>query len=80
MRGALDKSIMERLRGRAGIVFKMLETQYRSHPTIMQFSNERFYHGKLLCGKAAELCLLPRGIFWDWEPNAERIIFRMWTV
>ena len=74
VRGILDRSLMERVRGRAGIKIFMLETQYRSHWTIMQFSSSRFYHGRLECGRPSKSCPWPAGIR---VANEHRIIFRM---
>ena len=72
VRGALDRSIMDRLRGRAGVRSLMLEVQYRSHPSIMRFSSERFYHGKIHCGKNPAAFVWPAGIWWEKD---DHIIF-----
>lgn len=62
MRG-LSLSIYSRLQ-RAGVEPAFLDTQYRSHPKIMEFSSEAFYNGALHCGIEASARPAPRGVPW----------------
>lgn len=45
-----------------------LDTQYRSHPKLAEFSAQQFYRGILKTGIKAELRPMPKGIPW---PNPE---------
>eukprot|EP00927_Polykrikos_kofoidii_P023547 TRINITY_DN21660_c1_g2_i1.p1 TRINITY_DN21660_c1_g2~~TRINITY_DN21660_c1_g2_i1.p1 ORF type:complete len:927 (+),score=153.31 TRINITY_DN21660_c1_g2_i1:316-2781(+) len=52
----------------AGLDPHFLDTQYRSHPKLAEFSTQCFYHGKLRTGIPAAARPLPHGISW---PNHE---------
>ena len=51
-----------------GIEPYLLRVQYRMHPAISDFPNERFYEGRLEDGIAASDRQTPAGLLWpDWE-------------
>ena len=65
--GGLSKSLFERLID-MGIEPKLLNTQYRMHPSISEFPNAHFYQGMLEDGVSAEEREAPVGMLWpDWE-------------
>ena len=65
--GGLRRSLFERLVA-MGIKPMLLNTQYRMHPAISLFPNERFYKGKLIDGVEASERPNPAGLLWnDWE-------------
>ena len=65
--GGLSRSLFERIT-EMGIEPLLLRTQYRMHPAISCFPNERFYGGLLEDGVAAEDRATPAGLLWpDWE-------------
>ncbi len=66
-RGGLDRSLFERL-VEMGITPLMLTTQYRMHPSISDFPNNRFYDGKLEDGVDRSDREAPAGMLWpDWD-------------
>ena len=66
-RGGLDRSLFERL-VEMGIAPLMLTTQYRMHPSISDFPNNRFYDGKLEDGVDRSDREAPAGMLWpDWD-------------
>jgi len=65
--GGLRRSLFERLVA-MGIEPMLLNTQYRMHPAISLFPNDRFYKGKLIDGVEASERPNPAGLLWnDWE-------------
>eukprot|EP00928_Gymnodinium_smaydae_P007176 TRINITY_DN12595_c0_g4_i1.p1 TRINITY_DN12595_c0_g4~~TRINITY_DN12595_c0_g4_i1.p1 ORF type:complete len:1288 (+),score=379.94 TRINITY_DN12595_c0_g4_i1:88-3951(+) len=52
----------------AGVPFRFLDTQYRAHPALMEFSAACIYNGKLLNGIDGSQRLVPAGIPW---PNPD---------
>lgn len=62
----LSLSIYSRLQ-KAGIEPAFLDTQYRSHPKLAEFSSEAFYNGSLGSGIEPAKRPMPRGIAW---PNS----------
>jgi len=48
----------------AGVPFRFLDTQYRAHPMLMEFSAECIYQGKLKSGIDGSERLQPKGIPW----------------
>merc|ERR1711933_122755 len=48
----------------AGVRFRFLDTQYRAHPMLMEFSAASIYHGKLKNGIDAASRPQPQGIPW----------------
>ena len=66
-KGGLDRSLFERL-VEMGIAPLMLTTQYRMHPSISDFPNNRFYDGKLEDGVDKSDRAAPAGMLWpDWD-------------
>ena len=66
-KGGLDRSLFERL-VEMGIAPLMLTTQYRMHPSISDFPNNRFYDGKLEDGVDRSDREAPAGMLWpDWD-------------
>jgi len=63
----LSLSIYSRLQG-GGVEPTFLDTQYRSHPKLVEFSSQVFYNGALGSGIDASVRLPLRGIPW---PNRE---------
>eukprot|EP00928_Gymnodinium_smaydae_P028365 TRINITY_DN21647_c0_g1_i1.p1 TRINITY_DN21647_c0_g1~~TRINITY_DN21647_c0_g1_i1.p1 ORF type:complete len:1434 (-),score=328.59 TRINITY_DN21647_c0_g1_i1:95-4396(-) len=63
----LSLSIYSRLTS-AGVPSAFLDTQYRSHPQLAEFSARTFYNGNLLSGTAASKRPPPKGFEW---PNPE---------
>lgn len=63
---AAQKGYSESLFARLSGVVKplMLDTQYRSHPLIMQFSSDMFYNGQLLTGIDHRHREPPKGFPW----------------
>jgi len=59
----LSLSIYSRLQ-KSSVQPFMLDTQYRSHAKIMEFSSDAFYAGALGCGIDAAARPLPRGVPW----------------
>ena len=65
--GGLGRSLFERM-VEVGIEPYLLRVQYRMHPAISEFPNERFYEGKLEDGVSASDRQTPAGLLWpDWE-------------
>ena len=63
----LKRSLFERLVD-LGIEPLLLTTQYRMHPAISKFPNQRFYSNKLIDGVNSEERPAPAGLLWpDWE-------------
>ncbi|MCP2503037.1 MAG: AAA domain-containing protein [Candidatus Thalassarchaeaceae archaeon] len=63
----LKRSLFERLID-LGIEPLLLTTQYRMHPAISKFPNQRFYSNKLIDGVNSEERPAPAGLLWpDWE-------------
>uniref|UniRef100_A0A7S1FIN7 AAA+ ATPase domain-containing protein n=1 Tax=Noctiluca scintillans TaxID=2966 RepID=A0A7S1FIN7_NOCSC len=52
----------------AGVPFRFLDTQYRAHPMLMEFSASCIYQGKLKNGIDGSLRPQPKGVPW---PNPE---------
>ncbi|CAE7194983.1 Upf1, partial [Symbiodinium microadriaticum] len=59
----LSLSLYSRLTG-AGVPFQFLDTQYRAHPMLMEFSARNIYDGKLLHGVQGSERPRPNGIPW----------------
>eukprot|EP00435_Cladocopium_sp_Y103_P054205 s1761_g17.t1 len=64
----LSVSVYWRLVQAGGLKPFMLNTQYRSHPKLAEFSSKAFYDGLLKSGIEATQRLLPAGVPW---PNSE---------
>jgi hypothetical protein len=64
----LSISLFERLISRAGLVPKLLNTQYRMHPMISYFPSKLFYDGALVNGVTEQQRLPIEGFKW---PNAQ---------
>ena len=65
--GGLRRSLFERM-VEVGIIPHLLRIQYRMHPAISAFPNERFYDGRLEDGVEASERATPAGLLWpDWE-------------
>lgn len=60
----LSLSLYSRLVDGGGLTPFLLDTQYRSHPTIAEFSARTFYAGKLRSGVDAKDRKPPRGLGW----------------
>lgn len=67
MRG-LSLSVYSRLSQAGGIKPFLLNTQYRSHPKLAEFSSNAFYDGRLKSGVEADKRQPPKGIKW---PNPD---------
>lgn len=48
----------------AGVPFRFLDTQYRAHPMLMEFSSTCIYQGKLKSGITGQMRPQPPGIPW----------------
>ena len=59
----LSLSLYSRLTG-AGVPFQFLDTQYRAHPMLMEFSALNIYDGKLRHGVDSSQRVRPNGIPW----------------
>jgi superfamily I DNA and/or RNA helicase len=66
-RDGLAASLFERLQD-AGLAPLLLDTQYRMHPALAEFSSKRFYGGRLQSAVSASDRPLPKGLRW---PNAQ---------
>ena len=65
--GGLSRSLFERM-VEVGISPHLLRIQYRMHPAISAFPNERFYNGRLEDGVEASDRITPAGLLWpNWE-------------
>ncbi|MED5452801.1 MAG: AAA domain-containing protein [Candidatus Thermoplasmatota archaeon] len=65
--GGLSRSLFERL-VEMGIEPHLLRVQYRMHPSISLFPNERFYAGRLEDGVESAQRPAPGGMLWpDWD-------------
>ncbi|CAE8612639.1 unnamed protein product [Polarella glacialis] len=64
----LSLSVYSRLWQAGGIQPFMLDTQYRSHPKLAEFSSKAFYESQLLSGVEASRRPLPQGVPW---PNKD---------
>jgi regulator of nonsense transcripts 1 len=65
--GGLSRSLFERM-VEVGISPYLLRIQYRMHPAISAFPNERFYNGRLEDGVETSDRITPAGLLWpDWE-------------
>jgi len=58
----------------AGVPFQFLDTQYRAHPNLMQFSAKCIYQGKLKNGIDGSKRPVPKGIPWP-NPNNPAAFF-----
>jgi len=58
----------------AGVPFQFLDTQYRAHPNLMQFSAQCIYQGKLKNGITGAMRPVPKGIPWP-NPNNPAAFF-----
>ncbi len=68
LRGGLDRTLMESIASRHPSAVNLLCTQYRMHESIMRFSGECFYDGKLESAPEVKY----RGIL-DWDTPMEWI-------
>ncbi|CAM5999373.1 unnamed protein product, partial [Sphagnum balticum] len=64
------RSMFERLRGQPDLPF-MLDTQYRMHPVLSEFSSRRFYGGNLKNGVCEQDRVLPQLAGFPW-PDVTR--------
>lgn len=62
-RDGLAASLFERLQD-AGLSPLLLDTQYRMHPALAEFSSRRFYGGRLKSAVAPSDRPLPKGLRW----------------
>lgn len=74
-RKGLSISLFERLQ-RIGLTPSLLDTQYRMHPSLAEFSSKRFYNGKLRSGVTDSDRKPPQGLRW---PNPEHPIAHVRT-
>jgi len=63
----LSLSLYSRMVDGGGVMPHLLDTQFRSHPTIAEFSARTFYAGKLKSGVKADERKPPRGLPWPRE-------------
>lgn len=68
--GGLATSLFERLMHEGHVPSIMLDTQYRMHPDIADFSNQAFYNNELLNGTV----LHDQSIKTGWEPPATKFL------
>ena len=66
--GLLSEPMFSRLR-KAGFPVRMLEIQYRMHPSIASFPSTQFYDGRLRSGVSEEQRKAPAGFAW---PNVKK--------
>mmetsp|Transcript_81787 Transcript_81787/g.189995 ORF Transcript_81787/g.189995 Transcript_81787/m.189995 type:complete len:542 (-) Transcript_81787:116-1741(-) len=64
----LSMSVYSRLRSAGGVKPFFLDTQYRSHPLLAEFSAKEIYQGALHSGISAESRPMPKGFNW---PNPD---------